>query len=134
VNATALNVTNTDAEPQSNVYSGVYHSLVIGMAISTGLFAIGVLLALFRTHGAALRIDPLRANPPGEFFSGLLALDPVAIMCLGTVAMILTPIARVIASIVAFAVDRDYRFVAITSFVLVAIVGTVALGLLGVLR
>lgn len=134
MNTTSLNATTTDAEPQNNVYSGVYRSLVVGMAISTGLFAVGVLLALFRTHGAALQIDPLRANPPGEFFTGLLALDPVAIMRLGTVAMILTPIARVIASIVAFAVDRDYRFVAITSFVLAAIAGTVALGLLGILR
>lgn len=134
MNTTSANVTNTDAEPQDNVYSGVYHSLVIGMGISTVLYAIGVLLALLQTHGAPLRIDVLRANPPGEFFTGLLALDPVAIMRLGTVAMILTPIARVIASIVAFAVDRDYRFVAITSFVLAAIVGTVALGLLGVLR
>jgi len=134
MNATELNAKCASAEPAANVYAGVFHALTIGMVISTTLFAIGVLLALFRTHGAPRTIDVLRPNPPGELFAGVFALDPIAIMRLGTVAMILTPVARVVASIVAFAVDRDYRFVAITSFVLAAIVCTVVLGAMGILR
>jgi uncharacterized membrane protein len=118
-------------EDENNVYTGVYHSLVIGMTVSTALFAIGVILALLRPSNAPLLAA---AGRTPHLIHGLLSLDPVAIMTLATIAMILTPVARVVVSIVAFAVDRDYTFVAITSFVLLAIVATVVLGALGILK
>jgi uncharacterized membrane protein len=62
---------------------------------------------------------------------GLAALDPVALMMAASALLILTPIARVVVSIYAFAVDRDYKFVVITSIVLLVIVATVLAGLLG---
>lgn len=60
-----------------------------------------------------------------------LSLDPIAVMVVATVALILTPIARVAVSMLAFAMDRDYAFVAITGFVLLAIVFTIFLGVTG---
>ena len=49
----------------------------------------------------------------------------------GAVLLILTPIARVIISVYAFAVDRDYKYVAVTSAVLFVMALTVVLGLFG---
>jgi uncharacterized membrane protein len=99
-------------ETKRNVYSLVYRSLMVGMSISTALFVGGVSLQLAR--GAGLQV-----------------FDPIPLMKIGTVAMILTPVSRVAVSIVAFAVDRDYRFAGITSFVLVMIAISVLLGLSG---
>jgi uncharacterized membrane protein len=40
-------------------------------------------------------------------------------------------VARVVVSIAAFAADRDYKFVVVTSFVMLVMLLTVTLGLLG---
>jgi uncharacterized membrane protein len=52
-------------------------------------------------------------------------------MLVATVLLILTPVARVVVSIAAFAADRDYKFVVITSIVMFVMLLTVILGLLG---
>lgn len=44
-----------------------------------------------------------------------------AITMLGLILLILTPIARVAASVAAFALERDWRFVGITAFVLIVL-------------
>jgi uncharacterized membrane protein len=62
---------------------------------------------------------------------GLLAGDPTAIMLVATVLLILTPVARVMVSIVAFLVDHDKKFVVVTSTVFLVMVLTVILGELG---
>ena len=62
---------------------------------------------------------------------GMMHGDPTAIMLVATVLLILTPVARVVVSIVAFLIDRDYKFVAVTSIVFLVMVITVILGELG---
>ncbi|MBX6342071.1 MAG: DUF1634 domain-containing protein, partial [Thermomicrobiaceae bacterium] len=58
---------------------------------------------------------------------GVLARRPLAVIQLGVLALILTPLARVALTAVLFVVERDWVFVAITATVLVIL----ALGLLG---
>jgi uncharacterized membrane protein len=50
------------------------------------------------------------------------------------VILILTPISRIFASIAAFTVSRDFKFVAITVFVAMAVALAIFLGVTGVLR
>lgn len=100
-------------EPTRRFSSAVYHALLAGMIISTSLFGLAVLLQL--AHAAHLA-----------------AYDPVLLLKIGTVAMVLTPISRVVVSIIGFAAERDYAFVAVTVIVLVIIAASVLLGLTGV--
>lgn len=100
-------------ETRQHVYSIVYHSLMVGMAVSCTLFAVGVFLQLMDAAGRHL-------------------YDAEPVMKMGVIAMILTPISRVVVSIFAFAADRDYRFVAITLAVLGSIAASILLGMHGV--
>jgi len=99
-------------EPKSGVYSIVYHSLVLGMAVSTALFSLALGLQLLRALGVA-------------------APDPTLLLRLGVIVMILTPVSRVVVSIAAFLRERDYRFAAITLVVLATLICSILLGLSG---
>ncbi len=119
-------------ETEQNVYAGVYRALLAGMAASTLLFAAGVILALL--HPTYVPLDPswVRSHYRlGTELRGLLSGDPTAYMLLGTLLLILTPVARVVVSIYAFYVDRDYKYVAVTSIVLAVMILTVGLSCLG---
>ena len=100
-------------EPARKFSSAIYHALLTGMIISASLIGLGVLLQV--AHAAHL-----------------FSYDPILLLKLGTVAIVLTPVSRVVVSILAFAEERDYPFVAVTLFVLAMIVFSTLLGLMGV--
>ncbi len=52
------------------------------------------------------------------FFNGLAALDPYSLIELGVMVLIATPVARVTASVLLFAAERDRIYVVITAVVL----------------
>lgn len=52
-------------------------------------------------------------------------------MTAATVLLILTPVVRVLTSIYAFAADRDWKYVVITSMVLLIIIMSAVAGILG---
>ena len=119
-------------EGEENVYSNVYHVLVVGMGISTVLFVVGILLALLHSHYIPLTTAWIREHYAwAVVISGLKDLNPTIIMMVATVLLILTPVARVLASILAFYVDHDTKYVVVTSTVLLVIILTVVLGWLG---
>lgn len=137
--ATTPRARRADGRPapgaEENVHAVVYRVLRWGMLASTALFAIGIVLALVRPGAGA----PLVGAAPSPhdlawFAQGMARLDPAAIMMAATVLLILTPVARVLGSIYAFAVDRDARYVIVTSAVLVVMGATVVAGLLGLAR
>jgi uncharacterized membrane protein len=125
-----------DESPQTsteeNVYAGVYHVLVAGMLISSALFVAGIVSAF--VHPAFF---PLAAKWVREHYSvswviqGVAGFKPMALMMAAVVLLILTPVARVVISIYAFTVDRDWKYVVITSTVLLIMVMTAVAGLLG---
>ena len=89
-----------------------------GVIISAAVILIGLIL---------LSLEPDKFDPQklvlfpqtfGEVWAGLLALRPQAIIVLGLLLLIATPVLRVAVSIVAFAVEHDRRFVVITTIVL----------------
>lgn len=123
-------IINRDAE-DAQIYPAVYHALVVGMATSTALFALGVGLALWRASAGRFVVDVTHAYHLRNLVPGLLSLDPIAVMVLATIVMILTPIARVVVSLVAFLRERDYVFAMMTVFVLLSLAVTLFLGLSG---
>lgn len=75
----------------------------------------------FQTHSDEL-------NAPSTIFSRALSLDAPAIMQLGVLLLVLTPVARVAFTLIAFLIRRDWMSCAIAAIVL-AVLG---LGLSGV--
>jgi uncharacterized membrane protein len=101
-----------------------------GVVLSVVLLTGGVIVSLLR-HPDYLT-DPgdlARLTRPGAAFphtlrdvgAELAQVRGRAIMTVGLLLLIGTPVARVVASIVAFALERDWRFVALTTFVLVVL-------------
>lgn len=64
-----------------------------------------------------------------EAIRGVIALKPFAIIQLGLLLLIITPVVRVASSVVAFAIERDRVYVAITLFVFVVLVISFFLGM-----
>ncbi len=120
------------ATVEENVYADVYRVLLIGMFISTGLFAVGVIRALLLHEHFPLTPGWVLAHSHANVvIHGLATLDPTAYMQLATVLLILTPVARVIVSIYAFWVDHDQKYVGVTSIVFAIMVLTFILSRLG---
>lgn len=119
-------------QSEANVYADVYRLLIGGMILSNLLFAVGIVLALLHSRFVPLTAQWGKAHSQwSNVLHGLASGDPISLMLLATVLLILTPIARVIVSIAAFAADRDYKFVVITSIVMLVMLLTVTLGLMG---
>ncbi|MFB3916999.1 MAG: DUF1634 domain-containing protein [Terriglobales bacterium] len=115
-----------------NVYADVYKVLLGGMLASTALFVLGIVVALVRARYVPLTPEWIKQHYNWTGVAhGIASLDPVVIMLIATALLILTPIARVIVSIYAFAVDGDRRYVVVTSVVLLVMILTVVLGLFG---
>jgi uncharacterized membrane protein len=115
-----------------NVYGDVYKVLLGGMVVSTALFVVGIVRALLRPQFVPLTPDWIKQHYRWPVVvEGIRSFDPTVIMMIATVLLILTPIARVVVSIYAFAVDNDRKFVLVTLAVLLVIVLTVVLGLVG---
>ncbi len=96
--------------------------LVVGVIISAALIAAGF-AASFAVGWTGSLLGQATSAPPTTDFSALLprlvALQPLAISQLGLLALVLTPFVRVAASLLAFAFERDWLYVAISTAVLV---------------
>lgn len=118
---------------EQNVYAGVYHMLIAGMIVSNVLFVIGIVRALLHPQYFPLSASWVREQYHAKLmFDGLIHGRPTAYFLLGTLLLILTPVARVIVSIYAFWIDGDRKYVAVTLTVFIVMLLTVILGLLGV--
>ena len=89
-----------------------------GVLTSAAVICVGLLL-LFR-HPEQLSGQQFLVFPHtlGQIKDGLLAFHPQAFVALGLILLIATPVIRVAASIIAFALEHDRRYVVITSIVL----------------
>ena len=104
--------------------------LRVGSATSLILIAVGLAVTLthhpdFLSDPAALGqvTDPQTALPHSltEVGRELLQLRGRAIIMFGLLLLIMTPIARVAVSAVAYVREKDWRFAAITAFVLLVL-------------
>ncbi len=100
-----------------------------GVILSASIILIGLLMLPLRPGGFS--VSGLLSFPQtfSQVWVGLLMLHPQAIIALGLLLLIATPILRVAVSIVAFALERDRRFVVITALVLaILLLSNVLLG------
>ncbi len=119
--------------------------LRIGVTASAILIAAGVLLLFFTGstgYGASLgNLNDLVhygqatgsrfPTTPGEVFAGLAGLRPYALIALGLLVLIATPVVRVAASVLLFWLERDTAYVCITLLVLCILILSFLLGKTG---
>jgi uncharacterized membrane protein len=68
---------------------------------------------------------------PGEVAAGVAALRPYALIALGLLVLIATPVVRVAASVLLFFLERDQAYVCITLLVLLILIMSFLLGKAG---
>jgi uncharacterized membrane protein len=90
--------------------------LVWGMVLSVAVLVIGLLLYVVSPTGHA-EVDLSLQDIATE----LLELNPIAVIDLGIVMLIATPLTRVLTALVVFIVDRETRFVLVALLVLAVI-------------
>jgi uncharacterized membrane protein len=97
--------------------------LVSGVVLSAVVVALGGVLFLAR-HGNAMpqyhffQGEPVELRAVGAIFHDALRLDGRAVIQFGLLLLIATPVARVLFSVVAFALERDRTYIVITLIVL----------------
>ena len=106
-----------------NLNEVVHHILIVGLALSTVLILIGLGLDLVDQR-------QVPTDVPGvlEAFRRTAAMRPSGFLTLGLLALVATPILRVIGSRLAFLYERDWRYAAITFLVLVVVSLSLFLG------
>ncbi len=101
----------------------VHHTLVAGVAVGLALLLAGLTLTVVGRGGLA--VASLKA--PAALRAAV-HLRAAGFYSLGLLVLILTPFIRVLGSIVAFTAAREWRFVAVTSAVLVVMLVSIAVG------
>ncbi len=95
--------------------------LIVGVVTSAILIAIGFAASLAVGWEGSLRGLPATTLAPTDFsavVSGLFELRPIALAQAGLLVLIATPVVRVLASVVGFALEGDRLYAAITLAVL----------------
>lgn len=101
--------------------------LRIGVAISIAIILVGLILLIFNNNVEM----PTTSDISIEYIlCGIPTLNPWSIMLFGILMLIATPILRVAGSIVAFAIDKDFQYVIITSVVIVILLTSIVVAFL----
>jgi uncharacterized membrane protein len=101
--------------------------LRVGVLISASVVLMGAILYLFR-HGEEFPdyygfvFNPFGVSDPLSLLKEVVGLKSLAIMKLGILLLVGTPILRVIISIFAFIYERDLMYVLFTLVVLVVLI------------
>jgi uncharacterized membrane protein len=101
-----------------------------GVILSATIILIGFLLLLVYIGGQPGLVVSIGTFPHSlsQVWSGLKVLQPQAIIATGLLLLIATPVITVSTSLVAFAIERDRRFVVIASVVLAILLASMLIG------
>jgi len=92
----------------------VHRILVVGLIVSALLMLIGVAIDL-----AQRQTLPTTVLPPAQAIRQAFHLNASGFLSLGVLVLILTPLLRVVGSLIVFVWERDGRYAAITGLVLI---------------
>lgn len=92
--------------------------------------AVGYLIRYGHTapHYAVFRGEPEELRSIGGIFRGALSLHSRAIIQMGLLLLIATPVARVALAVFGFARERNWKFVGISALVLAVLLYSLAFG------
>ncbi len=106
------------------ILSGIVILLGLALVLLTGHSGYGAgsdleKILQYNESNVSLRFYPTDIQ---TIFSGLLTLKPFAVIDFGLLMLIATPIMRIVTAIVLFSIERDTKYVLITSTVLAIII------------
>jgi uncharacterized membrane protein len=115
--------------PSVRLQLGISWILRVGVVLSVIFEAAGLLLNYVQTGSSSFAFGGTWRVAGGNFFDFTLAtvrslvsgVNPVELVSLGIITLMFTPYFRVIASMVYYCVEKDWKYVAITSFVFLVI-------------
>ena len=114
-------------KPQDALMTSIIGWILLGgVLVSSAIIVLGIVLLPFRPGGITISRVETFPHTIGQLWSGIVSLHPQAIIVLGLLLLIATPVLRVAVSIIAFALEHDRRYVVITCIVL----GILVLGFL----
>jgi len=110
--------------------------LRIGVIVATIVAVIGGVLLLMQrglapASGHVFASEPPELRSVGGIIRGVAARQPAAIVQLGLVLLIATPVARVAMSLVAFILQRDRVYIVVTTIVLALLIFSLTGGIPG---
>ena len=123
-------LTNGGPSRRPDINTSIGLILQGGVLLSALTMLVGIILLPTRPGGLSPERVLAFPQTPGEIGAGLLALHPQAIIALGLVLLIATPVVRVAVSIVSFALEHDRKYVVITCIVLTILLFSIILGAL----
>lgn len=98
--------------------------LRVGALLSTVIMLAGVLLLVFRgMSGGVAGVHFVRLR---ELLPQLARLNPEAVTELGVLLLLMTPVARILISVIGFALERDLKYVLISLGVLAIVLFSIA--------
>ena len=112
-------------EPKHRINAGLSRVLIGGVWAAAALCTLGVVMAAGEPHPALKPFTPVDLSSPGVVLKKAAALDPRGVMALGVLVLLATPVVRVAFSLVAFILEKDRVYAAVTVLVL----GLLAVGL-----
>jgi len=130
-------------EPKSlHIELFISHLLRWGVGVSFAIVTLGIILLVLtgQTGYQSIRLDDLnsivkyQSGPPeypnsvNDVLAGVLAFKSYALIALGLVILIAIPVMRVAVSVLAFFIERDWVYVAITAFVLLTLIFSFVFG------
>jgi uncharacterized membrane protein len=93
-----------------------------GAILSAAIVLIGMLLLPLHPGDLSERSLQVFPRTLGQVWTGLLALQPQAVIAAGLLLLIATPVMTVAAAAVTFALERDWRYVVIALVVLAILI------------
>nr|BBH92698.1 hypothetical protein KTA_08970 [Thermogemmatispora argillosa] len=99
-----------------------------GVLVSAAIIVAGVIWLFLQPGGPAATSVARFPHSLADLALGLLQGQAVALIVLGLVVLIATPVLRVATSIIAFALERDFRYVLITLVVLLILLYSLFFG------
>ncbi|OLN28610.1 DUF1634 domain-containing protein [Desulfosporosinus metallidurans] len=101
-------------------------SLRLGVYLSAAVIVIGMIL-FFATSSSGYQTDQFPTTV-GGVLSETMHFNPSAIISLGLLLLIVTPVFRVAASVLLFVLEKDHLYTVITLFVLCVLIISFMLG------
>jgi uncharacterized membrane protein len=101
---------------QGRLNRTLYLVLRSGMLLSLGTMLLGLMMYIL-SPGIDEGFIPLE-----RLWNELVHADPIAVMELGIMFLIATPLIRIISALIVFAYEKDVKFVIISSLVLSVII------------
>ena len=115
------------AEENARIELQLGKLLRLGILLSVA-FMLGGLILFLGNSQASLSPDEVTAFNLMDYVSSHSVFDPVTIMLMGCFMLILTPIFRVLATLIIFFITKDRLYVLFTTVVLVIIAISIVLG------